>query len=104
MQKLAPFAEEDASGKAIIENNEIKLTQQVEVLVGFGHSIDEYNGRIYNRLRLYKMEVLTECATTVATPQPTPQPVAAPTPQPTQIAQSLIDSFANLTPADKLPF
>jgi hypothetical protein len=31
-----------------------------EVLIGFGHSVREYQGRYYNDLRIYKFESLTK--------------------------------------------
>lgn len=31
-----------------------------EVLIGFGHSVREYQGRYYNDLRIYKYESLTK--------------------------------------------
>ena len=60
MAAIAPFVLKDADGKAIIENGEMKLTRNVEVRCGFGHLAKQYEGRFYNELRLYKMEVLTK--------------------------------------------
>ena len=101
MGKLAKFVVTDANGTAIIEDAEIRMTQPVEAICGFAHTINEYTGRIYNEVRLYKMEVLTEEDKTESF-APVPQPT--PAPQPQQTAQELINSFANLEPVDKLPF
>lgn len=46
---------------------EYDLHENDEVLIGFGHSIREYQGRFYNELRLYKFQKLTQ-----AQPQPAP--------------------------------
>lgn len=39
---------------------EYDLHENDEVLIGFGHSIREYQGRFYNELRLYKFQKLTQ--------------------------------------------
>lgn len=46
---------------------EYDLHENDEVLIGFGHSIREYQGRYFNELRLYKFQKLTQ-----AQPQPAP--------------------------------
>ena len=105
MKQLGEFMVKGADGKAVIENNEYKLTQQVEVTCVFGHNIYEGKEQPYNDMRLFKMEVLTKAAPNVAAPAPAP--VQAPTPQPSQqqSAQTLINSFAELEKmADELPF
>lgn len=104
MKQLSEFMVKGADGKAVLENNEYKLTQQVEVTCVFGHNVFERNGQSYNDLRLFKMEVLTKAAPNVAA-APAPVQVQAPTPQPPQqSAQTLINSFAELEKADELPF
>lgn len=105
MKQLGEFMVKGADGKAVLENNEYKLTQQVEVTCVFGHNIYEGEKQPYNDLRLFKMEVLTKAAPNVAA-APAPVQVQAPTPQPSQqqSAQTLINSFAELEKADELPF
>lgn len=103
MKQLGEFMVKGADGKAVLENNEYKLTQQVEVTCVFGHNIYEGKEQPYNDLRLFKMEVLSKATTNVAA-APAPVQVQAPTPQLQQSAQTLINSFAELEKADELPF
>ena len=67
-----------------------QLVEGAEVKVGFGHKTNEYNGRYYNEVQLYKFEVLgapmqtkapqqqnvvaTNGDPAVVAPQPEPQP------------------------------
>lgn len=104
MKQLGEFMVKGSDGKAVLENNEYKLTQQVEATCVFGHNIYEGKEQPYNELRLFKMEVLSKAAPNVAA-APAPVQVQAPTPQlPQQSAQTLINSFAELEKADELPF
>ena len=103
MKQLGEFIVKGPDGKAVIENNEYKLTQQVEATCVFGHNIYEGKEQPYNELRLFKMEVLSKAAPNVAA-APAPVQVQAPTPQLQQSAQTLINSFAELEKADELPF
>lgn len=103
MKQLDEFMVKGSDGKAVLENNEYKLTQQVEATCVFGHNIYEGKEQPYNELRLFKMEVLTKAAPNVAA-APAPVQVQAPTPQMQQSAQTLINSFAELEKADELPF
>lgn len=103
MKQLSEFMVKGSDGKAVLENNEYKLTQQVEATCVFGHNIYEGKEQPYNELRLFKMEVLSKAAPNVAA-APAPVQVQAPTPQLQQSAQTLINSFAELEKADELPF
>lgn len=38
------------------ENVMSQLEEGLPVLIGFGHNVEDYNGRTYNRLRMYKFE------------------------------------------------
>lgn len=38
------------------ENVMSQLKEGLPVLIGFGHNVEDYNGRTYNRLRMYKFE------------------------------------------------
>lgn len=76
---------------------EYDLHENDEVLIGFGHSIREYQGRFYNELRLYKFQKLTQA-------QPEPKKVEGrernPEPNSAQ-AQAQQQQAAD---ADPLPF
>lgn len=62
------------------ENIIAQIEEGVEVKIGFGHNVNEYNGRTYNEVRMYKFELVKE-----QEPAPTEQPVqeSTPTPSPT---------------------
>lgn len=83
---------------------EYDLHENDEVLIGFGHSIREYQGRYFNELRLYKFQKLTQ-----AQPQPktaqgqerNPEPNSA---QGTQAAPNTAQAQAQQGDADPLPF
>ena len=66
MGKIAQFVEKDAEGRAVIANGEMRLTKMVEARCGFGHSTRMYDGRCYNDVRLYRMEVMEEPAENAA--------------------------------------
>ena len=40
----------------IEENGKIVITKEMECRCGFGHSIREWDGKVYNEVRMYKME------------------------------------------------
>lgn len=50
------------SDKVLLETFDTNLIAQIkegiEVRIGFGHNIREYDGRVYNEVRMYKCEVL----------------------------------------------
>jgi hypothetical protein len=59
---------------------EYDLHENDEVLIGFGHSIREYQGRYFNELRLYKFQKLTQAQAEPKTAQGqerTPEPNSA---------------------------
>lgn len=61
------------------------IKEGLEVRIGFGHRVREYQGKQYNELRLYKIESVkkeqqqpaADAAGTVASQQPAPQPQAS---------------------------
>ena len=67
------------------------LKEGMEIRCGFGHSTREYEGKVYNELRLYKIESVKPAQAVNQAPQganapaaeqsPTPQPNGAQTPQ-----------------------
>ena len=76
---------------------EYDLHENDEVLIGFGHSIREYQGRFYNELRLYKFQKLTQA-------QPEPK-TAQGQDQGTQDAPNTAQAQAQqASDADPLPF
>ena len=42
----------------IEENGKIVITKEMECRCGFGHSIREWDGKVYNEVRMYKMELI----------------------------------------------
>ena len=42
-----------------------------EVVIGFGHSVEEYNGRVYNSMRVYKFEKAKSAQ--AVPPEPSPR-------------------------------
>ena len=76
---------------------EYDLHENDEVLIGFGHSIREYQGRYFNELRLYKFQKLAQ-----AQPEPkTAQGQAQGTQAAPNTAQAQAQQAAD---ADPLPF
>lgn len=65
---------------------------QIEVVVTVGHNVREYQGRHYNELRTYRVE-LPDGVTLLAEPTP-----------PTAPAQPAAQQFAYAAPADPIPF
>lgn len=49
------------------------IKEGLEVRIGFGHRIHEYDGKFYNELRMYKIESIKKQQ---PAPNPTPQPQA----------------------------
>ena len=77
---------------------EYDLHENDEVLIGFGHSIREYQGRYFNELRLYKFQKLTQAQPEPKTAQGQAQGTqAAPNTAQAQAQQQAAD-------ADPLPF
>ena len=77
---------------------EYDLHENDEVIIGFGHSIREYQGRYFNELRLYKFQKLTQ-----AQPEPnTAQGQAQGTQAAPNTAQAQAQQQAG--DADPLPF
>ena len=84
---------------------EYDLHENDEVLIGFGHSIREYQGRYFNELRLYKFQKLTQAQAESKTAQGqerNPEPNSA---QGTQAAPNTAQAQAQqAADADPLPF
>lgn len=82
---------------------EYDLHENDEVLIGFGHSIREYQGRYFNELRLYKFQKLTQ-----AQPEPKTAQGQERNPEPNsaraQAAPNTAQAQAQQADADSLPF
>lgn len=81
MRLIGQFVERGQENKAIIENGVCKLNvPEIKCRCNFYHNIREWEGKIYNHIRLFKFEILTN-----QVPQPAPQPQQLPpTPFPPQ--------------------
>ena len=81
MRAIGQFVERGPENKGIEVNGEMKLKAEIKCRCGFSHSVREWEGKIFNQIRLYKFDLLTGQA-----PQPAPQPQAftPPTPFPPQ--------------------
>ena len=75
---------------------EYDLHENDEVLIGFGHSIREYQGRYFIELRLYKFQKLTQAQAEPKTAQGQAQG--------TQAAPNTAQAQAQQGDADPLPF
>ena len=70
------------------------IKEGLEVKIGFGHRTREYEGKVYNELRMYSIESIKK-------QQQAPQPqITAPTPP----ATPPIDPVTGETKSDDLPF
>lgn len=72
-----------------------------EVLIGFGHNVRDWNGKVFNELRIYKFEKIKDVAVEQQQTKPTiNHPEAQPTPEPAVISQPADESGKK----DDLPF
>ena len=87
-----------------VMNDRIKeydLHEGDEVTIGFGHNIREWQGRIFNEVRIYKFEKVKGVAVVQQQTEPTiNHPEAQATPEPAVISQSADESGKK----DDLPF
>lgn len=83
------------SDKALLETRDTaimdKMKEGMKCRCGFGHNINDWNGKTYNELRLYKFELIGD---EEAPQEPPKEEVRTDTPQPTKEAAQ----------ADDLPF
>jgi hypothetical protein len=56
---------------------EYDMHEDDAVRIGFGHNVQEWNGRYYNELRMYKFEKISTSQPTAETSQPTQHAPAA---------------------------
>lgn len=72
-----------------------------EVLIGFGHNVRDWNGKVFNELRIYKFEKIKDVVVPQQQTEPTiNHPEAQPTPEQAVISQPADESGKN----DDLPF
>lgn len=87
-----------------VMNDRIKeydLHEGDEVTIGFGHNIREWQGRIFNEVRIYKFEKVKGVAVVQQQTEPTiNHPEAQDTPEPAVISQPADESGKK----DDLPF
>jgi len=76
-----------------------QLKEFAKVRIGFGHHTREYDGKVYNEVRMYKFEVVEGAA---AQPQPTVNQGQGAAPQPTANQQP--EQQQGGGDADDLPF
>jgi hypothetical protein len=74
-----------------------------EVIIGFGHSIREYQGRCYNELRIYKLQKVGASAQAETRPEPNTAQAAAQA-QAAQGTQAAPNMAQQQGEADPLPF
>lgn len=63
------------------------LKEGMEIVVGFGHRVHEYEGRWYNELKIYSLESVARASQRAAAAPEQPQPGSQPQPAP-QAAES----------------
>lgn len=80
---------------------EYDLHEGEEVLIGFGHNVRDWKGKLFNEFRIYKFEKIKDVAVEQQQTEPTiNHPEAQPTPEPAVISQSANESGKK----DDLPF
>lgn len=70
MRAIGQFVERGPDNKGIEENGQMKLKVEIKCRCGFSHSVREWEGKMYNRIQLYKFELVHG---TAAIPQHTEQ-------------------------------
>ena len=80
---------------------EYDLHEGEEVLIGFGHNVRDWKGKLFNELRIYKFEKIKDVVVPQQQTEPTiNHPEAQPTPEPAVISQPADESGKK----DDLPF
>ena len=74
------------SDRVVLDTMDTKIMPYIkeglEVRIGFGHSVREYEGRVFNQLRMYKIESVKKAGLGAAVvQQQTGQPAGQPGPQ-----------------------
>jgi hypothetical protein len=102
MAQIGAYLKKGQDGKAIVENGSYTMLAEVKCKCGFSHNVREYEGKVFNDVRLYKFEVMPAGNTvgTEAQQQNAPQP-QSPAYQPQQPQAPLPPQTEN---NDDLPF
>ena len=80
---------------------EYDLHEGEEVIIGFGHNVRNWNGKVFNELRIYKFEKIKDVVVPQQQTEPTiNHPDAQPTHDPAVISQPADESGKK----DDLPF
>ncbi len=80
---------------------EYDLHEGEEVIIGFGHNVRDWKGKLFNEFRIYKFEKIKDVAVPQQQTEPTINyPEAQPTPEPAVISQQADESGKK----DDLPF
>lgn len=80
---------------------EYDLHEGEEVIIGFGHNVRDWKGKLFNEFRIYKFEKIKDVAVAQQQKEPTiNHPEAQPTPEPAVISQPADESGQK----DDLPF
>lgn len=78
MGQIGRFVKRGADGKGIFENGCAVLTGEIRCKCGFSHSVREWEGKVYNEVRMYKFELVQQpvgnSTGTAAQVQPPMQP------------------------------
>jgi hypothetical protein len=59
MAQIGKYCVKGQDGKVIVENGYVKTTSDIPCKIGFGHKVREYEGKSYNELRIYSIEIGT---------------------------------------------
>lgn len=80
MRAIGQFVERGADNKGIEENGQMKLKGEIKCRCGFSHSVREWDGKIFNQIRLYKFELIQGAAQVQGAfgQQPTQQQIVYP--------------------------
>ena len=79
MRTIGQFVERGLDNKGIEENGAMKLKGDIKCRCGFSHSVREWEGKMFNQIRLYKFELVTATHS-----QPTEQSAQPASPTQTQ--------------------
>ena len=60
MGQIGRFVKRGTDGKGIYENGCAKLTGEIRCRCGFSHAVHEWEGKLYNKVQLYKFELVDQ--------------------------------------------
>lgn len=59
MRAIGQYVERGADNKGIEENGAMKLKGEIKCKCGFSHSVRDWEGKVFNQVRLYKFELVS---------------------------------------------